>query len=517
MSLIYRAIWQDEADGIHDHALAAFRWWVERRHRGERSFAPDAEETIGGTTTLVRNGNGDAGSIQRCTVHVDDGTDRLTTTLITTATATPAGDASVWVDHERVSRDAFAPFQVHAPPLSTRMIAKGIRPRRGPVALRVDPTALRPGDIRRFAGLLATPERDLPLVLFATGPELDGVHCLETARVAARVLAGSAAVFLVDAGRPVLAELVGSDLGVEAGGARIYLPGFAPDEDEPWRHRRLEPERVARDPQAAAYTIVQFLAPATAARRAPSEYPALRPLLQHGPNAEVEDHDRLVARTIDLEEQLAASENQVLDLLADLEEAQGRVNELQDDLVGLLTSGSIRARSDSDPQSADIDCCSDAATVAREHLDGVVLPEQACRDLPELDRRVEARTWGQSSWRAFVALDAYARDARFGSNFWEWCKAGRSPFTWPASPKKLAMHESESVLADPSLRAARIFAVDPLVDASGRILMEAHLKVVEGGGPQIPRIYFHDDRRGATGKVHIGFFGPHRHVPTSSY
>ena len=43
--------------------------------------------------------------------------------------------------------------------------------------------------------------------------------------------------------------------------------------------------------------------------------------------------------------------------------------------------------------------------------------------------------------------------------------------------------------------------------------MHAHLKVAEGGGQNIPRIYFYDDAKGGTGKVHIGFIGPHRLVP----
>ncbi|MGD0409808.1 MAG: hypothetical protein ABSB34_12580 [Candidatus Limnocylindrales bacterium] len=39
--------------------------------------------------------------------------------------------------------------------------------------------------------------------------------------------------------------------------------------------------------------------------------------------------------------------------------------------------------------------------------------------------------------------------------------------------------------------------------------------MAEGGGAQIPRIYFLDDTKGVTGKVHMGFFGPHRFVPNA--
>jgi hypothetical protein len=45
--------------------------------------------------------------------------------------------------------------------------------------------------------------------------------------------------------------------------------------------------------------------------------------------------------------------------------------------------------------------------------------------------------------------------------------------------------------------------------------MLAHIKSIQGGGMQIPRIYFHDDTKGKTGKVHIGFIGPHDLVPNT--
>jgi hypothetical protein len=46
--------------------------------------------------------------------------------------------------------------------------------------------------------------------------------------------------------------------------------------------------------------------------------------------------------------------------------------------------------------------------------------------------------------------------------------------------------------------------------------MLSHIKVAEGGGPLAPRIYFYDDTRGPTGIIHVGFFGPHRHMPNKS-
>ena len=77
------------------------------------------------------------------------------------------------------------------------------------------------------------------------------------------------------------------------------------------------------------------------------------------------------------------------------------------------------------------------------------------------------------------------------------------------------MTESERVLNNSAQRAARYLPVDTAVSPAGRVEMLAHLKIAQGGGDNIPRIYFFDDTKGATGKVHVGFFGPHRYMENS--
>jgi hypothetical protein len=49
------------------------------------------------------------------------------------------------------------------------------------------------------------------------------------------------------------------------------------------------------------------------------------------------------------------------------------------------------------------------------------------------------------------------------------------------------------------------------------MVMVAHAKIQIRGGGNIPRIFFYDDTKGPTRKVHIGFIGPHELVPTSSF
>lgn len=77
------------------------------------------------------------------------------------------------------------------------------------------------------------------------------------------------------------------------------------------------------------------------------------------------------------------------------------------------------------------------------------------------------------------------------------------------------MSESETVQNNARLASKRVFKVAEAVNGSGELYMGAHLKISEGGGNLAPRVYFHDDTAGATGKVHIGFVGPHYLAPNT--
>jgi hypothetical protein len=74
------------------------------------------------------------------------------------------------------------------------------------------------------------------------------------------------------------------------------------------------------------------------------------------------------------------------------------------------------------------------------------------------------------------------------------------------------MTESQSVQQSSRLRNQRLLPVAREVCSDAKVVMLAHLKIAEGGGPLAPRVYFHDDTRGPTGRVHIGFIGPHKYM-----
>ncbi len=153
--------------------------------------------------------------------------------------------------------------------------------------------------------------------------------------------------------------------------------------------------------------------------------------------------------------------------------------------------------------------------IAREQCDRVQLPDAAMREIEALESDEKSGDWAREILRGLQALQAYANEAEhFTGGFWEWCEHSNHPDTWNASPQKLAMSESDTVKNDGRLWRQRRFLVSTEVEPNGYKHMEAHLKIAEGGGQHIPRLYFHDDAKGRTGQIHIGFIGPHRLVST---
>lgn len=72
------------------------------------------------------------------------------------------------------------------------------------------------------------------------------------------------------------------------------------------------------------------------------------------------------------------------------------------------------------------------------------------------------------------------------------------------------MTESEHVQSNRKLRDQRLLPVATSVSPDELVHMWAHIKIAEGGSTLAPRIYFHVEKEAA--KVHVGDFGPHRHM-----
>ncbi|MEU8265804.1 hypothetical protein AB0B89_01450 [Sphaerisporangium sp. NPDC049002] len=152
----------------------------------------------------------------------------------------------------------------------------------------------------------------------------------------------------------------------------------------------------------------------------------------------------------------------------------------------------------------------DTLNMAREALTHVEIGDT---DTPaarlDLAYPTLARAWAAKAWDALQALDSFATarsSGRFVGGFFEWCRSDAADHTIPSG--MVAMSESQTVNTNGKYSASRIFSVPPEVHPSGRVLMEAHIKIRKGGCPA-PRIHFYDDSGGATGKIWIGHVGDH--------
>lgn len=566
MSVVYRAIWTDRQPDAPEFALDRLRGWVKEKTGG--SIAVPDEGAVTGPVLVAARPSGTPEQRYDADLRVDraTGTEEVTKALSATFSElrsdgsrwdttlrcwneATSGDPRgwLWVDVECVDTVA-ADITMAAPRLAVDLIDKGVHPARGRVRLRATPTRVSGAEEgERLAEAISDPERDVPFVVFSNDPSelqrLPATHTFEQiTRRAAAQLAGVVVVHVADvAACRALTDVLRSNYGVWGGAFRIYLPNVDPSVSGDYlRHRYVQPDRFVGFPNLAATIISRTLGPIAGARRPPTTYPTARYMLRMAKSSNwqnlarllQEQNDVLAARNASLTGDLGQSEERYTNLVIDLEDALKEREKLSTQLEKarrqirfqseLLArndvhdeSWSLEADAHDIPETADN--LSDAAAKAQLYLaDRLVIPDAALRDLEELDSAIESQAWGQSSWRGFRALHAYAVDQANGvclGSFWDWCSTSRSPLAWPAVAKKLSMRESETVQGNAKLRAARTLPVSREVSGDGLIYMPAHLKISAGGGNLAPRIYFHWDPAGM--KVYVGFFGPHKYIPNS--
>ncbi|MGY1751089.1 hypothetical protein [Modestobacter sp. SYSU DS0511] len=571
MSLLYRAIWNDDRDDLPREALAAFQAWVARKSGGGLPV-PEGGRAEGTTVTRSRNADGSwiesahpaevvvrrgeqqgSGSVRQATSaalveHRPDGS-RWTTTLRTWSCTAPEnselgeGSGWLWVDVEAVSSESMTGTVIAAPVLVRTLLDSGVNPRRRCVVLQSTPSRFEGEEgAEALAELLSHGDRDLPIVVFSDDPATTrppggpSFFDAAVAQVAVRT-AGIAATAVVDPTASAhLAAILGRQHSVWGGALRMYLPDVDPAAArDGWRHRYVTAERYLRYRDTAATVVTRALAPAAAARREPGSYAAARQLLGSAQRRDAAELLELLAvadeETARQRTAIAEQENTYADLLADYQTALEDRARLTSDLESTLSR--LRYVESLVPQDAHGSYWQTepgaqvvpataatptlAALLAQEHLaDHLALPDEALVDLEALDAALESGPWGQTSWEALRALHAYGAELAAGNDpgsFWTWCENSGHPLAWRATPKKLSMTESESVENNEKFRRRRVLPVSTDVDPSGRIYMPAHVKVAEGGGDLAPRIYFHPSRE--TGKVHVGYFGPHRNMPNT--
>ena len=425
----------------------------------------------------------------------------------------------------------------------------GGRPHLGPEPLSVDPVQVRdPGHTEAIRNAIVSPQRPVPYLVIAWDPinrETAMGDMTRRAQSAASQLAGLARVFVLPLELLTrFQRLVGGELDLQPGEARLYLTGS----QDPHRHRTLSAELVRSDPHQAGRWASHLLRLTLAEREPPPLYGQARarlgsqrqaPMLEAGPSpaeriaALESERDDLWEALFETREQRASARQQRdemsqqnFDMQEELQLAQLRADDLQRQLIDsqdqmvewLLQAGQGGAAPEADASKRNyqqVTSIRQALQLARVNLGRVEIPPEAEHRIADLDSSIESQSWALSVFDGLLALEAYANTGSGFQDFRDWCRRSKHQRVWFANAKKLAMNESEEVMRQPELRKYRLLPVSAEVASSGTIEMQAHLKL--SNASFAPRLYFHDGTRGtnATGKIHIGYIGPH--MPTKRF
>lgn len=521
MTLLYRGVWQDDRPDLAASAAEQFQRWINSKGI-EVTIAEEGhhEGTYGeGHFEVVsRRASADGNAaLQIELLEERPGSGERWTTRLTVI---EAGERNqwIWIDLERVADDSSQLMHWAAPRIARELIAEGDDVRVGQVRLTTDAHRINASGL---AGLIRNVDRTIPIIVFSqdAAGDLDGA--MRRANATASRLAGAVQVMvLTNEEVGAFKEIVGEPLGVWGGAARVYLPNRGPEGLRPHRHRYLARAQMGDEWSRPARTFAQMLGGTVTAVRPPEAYEAVRRELRLGRNqsdAEYvalyeQENARLIRERNELRVAIARLEDELLNTQVDFEEESARAAALQNQMqILMVTRDPASSETDTLELTLEPDSFDVTLSEARRKLHRLEMPDGIEHDIEELSSHVNGRSWAGITWRGLRALHTYA-DSDWDGNFKDWCTNSGHAWAWSANDKKLSMTESESVQNSQRLSAQRNLPVALEVSPKGRIAMWSHLKIAEGGGPQAPRVYFYDDTRGATGKVHIGFVGPHRYM-----
>lgn len=522
MTVLYRAVWTADIAGTADAVLDGLKVGVARWSQETPDPQPLAE-----TPTEIEVSQGRRRRIEYRRVsdqafevlvadETSDGTARWTVKI----QAVVDDVLHVLVENLMESDDLTQRVAVGRPGVVNELLGASTNPHLGRSAILSDAQPIPANGVNVLTDLLADPARTLPMIVCSEPGGPHGDEWLRTASKFARRVEGIAVVVTLDrAAASVFRDKLGP-LAIWNGGVRVYAPEPVTPESDGWRHRYYLGSHFDSARTSTINRVVYSVSHLSTRRRIPAEFAVF-----DDRTTKPDDTNLWVA---ELERQLEASERE-LEIARDehssteieLSAATGHLARLKGELIdrGLaeIIWGTQHEVQTSVPDQ--VQDLSEAVLAAQTYLsEWLALPDSAIRELEDLDNSPNGFAWGNTTWRGLRALAAYAQDRKQGWNaggFWEWCSSGPL-LGWPATSKKLAMTEGETVRQSAKLSRTRIFSVDRNVDESGEITMLAHLKIAEGGGPLAPRVYFHDDTGGATGMVHVGLIGPHYLVPNKS-
>jgi hypothetical protein len=524
MAHVYRALWTDNSLSLIDVLPDEFATWL--RSRG---------------TPLEMNPNGIVVADQRMlTWCVFENTLGKATQFVlhedhfggwtTCITALWTAEHNVlWADvltdlpHDQVGI-------VNAPRVVRNLLLAGGEPQIGRDSIEVQPQEVDDqNSLRDLLDGLKDPRREIPYLVIRGGKGTNMRLAMQRATRASETLAGLAQVFVVhEESMAILNDVLPLGRRMEDLGARLFMPKaleeshdeklsyFVPDselDDDQKTLGRMMLRRIGATSQWPAVPVSWALLK----RECDLLSNALvQSYVSSSPGPTAMDPMSPQDTSIDQEE-IGRLRNEIERLQTELvvaviaaEEAEGKAESYLNHLVQELVVGP-GGDGRPVPKGTIQATISQARQVARH----VLIPVSSEQSIEVLDRTEVSNVWARDLGQFLASLERYAYsvvNAGFEGDFLAWIKQKGD-----YSAQKIAMKESESVMNDPDLRVKRVFKVSDSLDVTGQKLMQAHAKIQIRGGGQIPRVYFFDDTKGSTRKVHIGFIGPHYLVPSASF
>jgi len=541
VGLIYRSLFDVENTGIVEAAPSIFReWLVEKARRaGVDAGALESLETRGEPVTVgawtvssVADSNGALAAFGGRLVEKIKG--QVLTTSLRVVSSSRQAWADIDLEREWVEGEEFGASWVPLPPGLVRTVLGSYSCTRAGTPLTGEVSEINRESTEAFLQQLLDPGRDLPYVVVTRSEDELASKTADKGRERAgelaRRLAGIAQVALFG---PMVAQdfsklIGGAPWDVHSGAVRSYLPGLLRDGDQPQWHRIVHFRRLRDQPAGTAARLTAGrLIEAAIHRKLPESWGTVTTELPRFAPAQSDRDWEEIAEDLDKANAHLKREAEALDqAFRDVQEqARERV---ADALVAVeryqAREGYLRSWLNTANPDLDIDgglLATEESTVHREHCTTVVGeaqsnlkwvvfydPAKVLEGADLLDENSQP-VFALNGWQALTALNEYAEkkaSEKYEGSFMDYCRSGLAKAA--ISSSWVAMKESGATGQTRRFREQRTFQVPEEVDASGKVYMEAHIKLEEGGYPA-PRIHFHDDTRGKTRMVYVGWFGPH--------
>ncbi|GAA2183628.1 hypothetical protein GCM10009785_28010 [Brooklawnia cerclae] len=544
MSVLYRALWASKSDSPSEHLARTrqlFSAWAVEESDGHSLEDGTAAVTL--TRTRLIDGDeqhyaversvslravGDADSPKGFEGTTRETSDGMTWTTLVRVVSSD-GTARVWVENQAESDRAIGVrLSVGRPRVVDDLLGASPDAHLGGSRLQIESLSIPADGVPILVEHLRSADRTLPTIVVSQPNSEDGGAWRRRANRVARRVVGVATVMTIDrqAVKAFSHEL--GQLAAWDGSIRVYAPIPVVD-GEGYRHRYTL--RNLFDDEASESVQIDRIVYGVCSlstRRRPDPAFDVFAMPTHAPvdlseYLSIEDAETIIR---DQQVKLDAATGDARAAIEDQEELSRELSMKVGHLDRLHRALEQRSIFDlfyetqHDPGSGvpdEADSVDTAIILAMDYLsDWVVIHDSAPQDLDGINTAPQSTAWGNTIWRGFRALAAFAeaRSTGFAGSFYDWCKSD-PPMGWPATPKKLSMTESTTVRNNSSLSDKRVLPVSTDVDSAGRVLMLSHLKIAEGGGNLAPRVYFYDDTTGLTKKIHVGFIGPHYLMPNT--